>query len=162
MIRSIPTLFVIIFLVSCNTPKTNETTTSSLISENDREALKELMTLSWPKAYADQDTALLDQLLHEKFQLVDDQGETFGKKDELTYVKKYGPSYDSFVFEITRLDLFDNGTAVVTGMGTLTGSDADGNYVTTYRSSNVLVKEEGRWQSINNHVSGVKEEREGA
>lgn len=156
-----PAIVIMALLIACNATN-NSSETASLIDETDREVLREYKTLLWPKAYADQDTALLNQLLHKEFELVDDQGDTYSKQDELAYITKYGPSYDAFVFEITRLDLFENGTAVVTGVGTLTGKDDAGAYTTTYRSSNVLVKQDGRWQAINSHVSGVEEVREGS
>lgn len=145
---------LIILLASCN-----GNSSSSPLTGDDYEKLNHLKTVLWPKAYGEQDTVLLDQILHEKFQLIDDEGSKFSKADEMEYVSKYGPSYDSFEFEVKRLDIFENGTAMVSGVGTMKGIDMNGQaYVTTYQSSNVLVKENGVWKAINSHVSGVKEE----
>lgn len=141
-------------LIGCTAPVSNQ----SVITSDDEDVLRELKTELWSKAYSEQDTALLNKILHEDFQLIDDNGDTFSKQDELNYITNYGPSYDEFVFEITRLDIFDNGTAVIFGTGKMKGIASGEAYITTYKSSNVLIKENGEWKAINSHVSGVKEE----
>jgi ketosteroid isomerase-like protein len=60
------------------------------------------------------------------------------------------------VFTIRRLEVFENGTAIVAGEGTIKGKDKDGSYVLTYQSSNVLIKRSGLWKAIASHVSGIK------
>ena len=148
------TLTIAALLFGCTTPATNPV----VIADDDEETLRGFKTVLWPKAYAEQDTALLNQLLHEDFQLIDDNGDKYSKEDELAYIAEYGTSYDEFNFEITRLDIFDNGTAVVSGTGTMKGVNGAEAYITKYQSSNVLIKVEGAWKAINSHVSGVKEE----
>lgn len=146
----------ILFLASCGSNSSNQ---SSTLSGDDYEVLHNLKTVLWPKAYGEQDTVLLNQILHEKFQLIDDEGSKFSKVDEMEYISNYGPSYNSFEFEVKRLDIFENGTAMVSGEGTMKGIDMNGQaYITKYQSSNTLIKENGKWQAINSHVSGVKEE----
>lgn len=141
-------------LIGCTTPATNPV----VITDEDEETLREIKTVLWPKAYGEQDTVLLDELLHEDFQLIDDNGDKYSKDDEMAYVAEFGPSYDEFEFEISRLDIFDNGTAVVSGTGTMKGVDGAEAYITKYQSSNVLIKVDGKWKAISSHVSGVKEE----
>jgi hypothetical protein len=148
-------LFLAVFAIGCTTPATNP----MVITDDDEATLREFKTVLWPKAYADQDTALLNSMLHEEFELVDDNGDKYTKADELEYISKYGPTYDEFDFEITRLDIFDNGTAVISGTGTMKGVDGAEAYITTYKSSNVVIKVDGQWRAINSHVSGVKEDR---
>ncbi len=143
------------FIVSCTTPATNPV----VITDDDEATLREFKTVLWPKAYAEQDTALLNSMLHPEFEMVDDNGDKYTKADELEYISNYGPTYDEFDFEITRLDIFDNGTAVISGTGTMKGVEGGEAYITKYKSSNVLVKVDGKWKAINSHVSGVKEER---
>lgn len=150
-------LVIAIVLLSCTTPSPNSTV--NVINSEDEQILRNLKTSLWPKAYNEQDTALLSRILHDDFQLIDDNGDTYSKKDEMEYVANYGPSYSSFDFEITRLDVFDNGTAMITGKGVMKGLDDQGAYVTTYTSSNTFIKVEEDWKAINSHVSGVKEER---
>lgn len=153
--RYLLTLSIVYILAGCTTPATNPV----VITDQDEETLREFKTVLWPKAYREQDTVLLDQLLHEEFEMVDDNGDKYTKADELEYIANYGPSYDEFDFEITRLDIFENGTAVISGTGTMKGIDGGEAYITKYKSSNVLVKVDGKWKAINSHVSGVKEER---
>ena len=143
-------------LASCNQSTSNDT--ASVLAANDEEVLRNLKTVLWPRAYAEQDTLLLDQLLHEDFELIDDNGDTYSKADEMDYVSNYGPSYSEFEFQVDRVDLFENGTAMVSGRGIMKGENNDGAYVTTYKSSNTLIKVDGEWKAINSHVSGVKEE----
>ena len=143
------------FIVGCTAPATN----SVVITAEDEATLREFKTVLWPKAYGEQDTVLLDQLLHEDFQMIDDNGDLYTKADEQEYIANYGPSYDEFDYEITRLDIFDNGTAVISGTGTMKGVEGGEAYITKYKSSNVLVKINGEWKAISSHVSGVKEER---
>ena len=64
----------------------------------------------WPKAYFEQDAALLDSILADEFRMVDAEGNWSTKSQELADVKKGKPSYDSLVFAIKRLEIFENGT----------------------------------------------------
>ncbi|WP_370086766.1 nuclear transport factor 2 family protein [Ekhidna sp.] len=140
---------------SCTTSSTN----AVVITDDDEATLREFKTVFWPKAYAEQDTMLLNQLLHDDFQMIDDNGDSYTKADEMEYISNYGPSYNEFDYEITRLDIFENGTAVISGTGTMKGVEGAEAYITKYKSSNSLVKVNGKWKAISSHVSGVKEER---
>ncbi len=122
----------------------------------DEAALRHLKEVLWPKAYQDQDTALLDQILASEFQMIDASGNIFKKKDELAYIQVVKPSYDNFEFVIDRLDIFENMTAIVAGLGVISGSDEKGEYKTTYHSSNVLIKRDDAWKAVASHVSGIQ------
>ena len=124
---------------------------------NDSATLKHLKTVLWPKAYREQDTKMLGEILADEFQMVDGEGVWSNKKQELEYIKKNKPTYDAFKFTIKRLDIFKNGTAVVAGEGHIKGTGKNGAYDVIYQSSNVLVKRNGRWQAISSHVSGAKD-----
>lgn len=125
-------------------------------STKDHEVLRKLKEQDWPRAYREQDTKLLVSILADEFQMVRANGEWSNKAKELEFVKHNKPSYDSFRFEITRLDVFENGTAIVAGTGHVAGTDAEGRYRMTYQSSNVLIKRGGAWKAIASHVSGIK------
>lgn len=125
-------------------------------SNADQDTLRHLKEVLWPKAYAEQDGKLLDAILADEFQMVDADGNWSSKREELDYISKNKPSHDSFVFTIKRLEVFENGTAIVAGEGTIKGKDKDGPYVMTYQSSNVLIKRGGQWKAIASHVSGIK------
>lgn len=118
--------------------------------------LQHLKQVLWPKAYREQDVALLDRILADEFQMIDGSGQWSTKHDELEWIAKHRPAYDSLNFEIRRLDVFENGTAVVAGTGVIRGTDDEGPYVAEYQSSNILIKRDGMWKAIASHVSGYR------
>lgn len=126
------------------------------IPTSDEAELREIKEVLWPRAYREGDVALLDRLLAEEFRLIDPDGEWSDKATELAHVARSRWVNRSFRFEIRRLEVFENGTAVVAGRGVAIGpeSDPDGGY--QYQSSNVLIRRAGRWQAIASHVSGVR------
>jgi hypothetical protein len=149
-------LLVFILLIAVLTGCTEKSEKTAVLTADDREKLTTLKEVLWPKAYREQDTVLLDQILADEFQLIDADGNWSDKKFELDYIKKNKPSYDSFRFEIKRLDIFENGTAIVAGTGHIEGNDENGPYKIIYQSSNVLIKRQGEWKAIASHVSGIK------
>jgi hypothetical protein len=127
-------------------------------SPADAAKLREIKEVFWPKAYREGDTALLDKILADQFQLIDAEGTISTKREELDYVRKNKPTYKSFRFEITRLEVFENRTAIVSGTGRME-FDATAKteaHSIEYKSSNVFIERDGRWQAIASHVSGVK------
>lgn len=153
----IPVLLLLILMGCQNSTTTNSE--SNVVVETEKPLVKLLIEEQWPAAYKNQDTTLLSQILHSTFRLIDDQGQVYSKYDEISYVAQYGTSYDTYNFETTQLEVYENGAAKVVGKGSIAGSDVDGNYTLSYQASYSLVKENGRWQVIHNHVSGVKENR---
>ena len=123
---------------------------------SDESALREIKEVLWPRAYTQQDVALLDSLLADEFQMVDADGNWSTKAEELEWISSNPPSYDSLVFEIIRLDIFENGSAIVAGKGIVSGTDEQGPYNLEYQSTNVLIKREGAWKAVASHVSGIK------
>jgi hypothetical protein len=126
------------------------------VARSDAESLTHIKRVLWPKAYREQNTTLLDQILADEFRSIDANGEWSTKPEELEYVRLNRPSYESLSFTVQRLDVFENGTAIVAGTGTITRADAAGRYVLQYQSSNMFIKRDGRWQAVASHVSGVK------
>jgi len=124
--------------------------------QSDEATLREIKEVLWPRAYAQQDVALLDSLLADEFQMVDADGNWSTKAEELEWISSNPPSYDSLVFEIIRLDIFENGSAIVAGKGIVSGTDEQGPYTLEYQSTNVLIKREGAWKAVASHVSGIK------
>ncbi len=122
----------------------------------DEAALRHLKTVLWPRAYQQQDAELLDRILDERFQVIDADGNWSTKQLELADVRRTTPGYDSLRFSIRRLDIFENGTAVVAGTGTVFGRDSLGFYTVSYQSSNIMIRRQGQWRAVASHVSGVK------
>ena len=123
--------------------------------QDDEVALRHLKTVLWPKAYAEQDTVLLDYILADEFQSINNEGRWSTKVDELDWIAHNKLSHDSFTYEIKRLDIVDGHTAIVAGVGKASGNNKNGAYLYRYHSTNVLIKRDGRWQALASHVSGI-------
>jgi hypothetical protein len=52
-------------------------------ADSDETKLRRLKEVLWPKAYAEQDQELLDEILADEFQMVDSEGNCSTKADEL-------------------------------------------------------------------------------
>jgi ketosteroid isomerase-like protein len=88
--------------------------------------------------------------------MVDGDGNWTTRADELEWVSNNKPGYDSLTFELKRLDVFESGTAIAAGTGTIRGTDADGPDVAQYQSTTLLIKRDGKWRAIASHVSGYR------
>ena len=119
----------------------------------DLEKLRHLKKIDWPKAYRDQDTILLDLILGDDFQMIDASGNWYSKADELLWIKEHATQHDSFFYEIKRLELLPNQTAIICGTGHIFNDTTE----TIYQSSNVLIKRNENWKAVLSHVSGIKE-----
>ncbi|MBK8503082.1 MAG: nuclear transport factor 2 family protein [Saprospiraceae bacterium] len=128
---------------------------SAQTSTSDEVNLRNLKQELWPKAYQTQDIALLDKILSNDFQMIDANGNVFQKKDELEYVKRNKPNYDSYKFHVERLQIFEKNTAIISGTGMTQGHDEHGPYIITYRSSDLLVKSGNSWKAVSSQVSGL-------
>ncbi|WP_181899484.1 nuclear transport factor 2 family protein [Flagellimonas nanhaiensis] len=143
--------FLLVFLISCNS-KSETPQIPSIVSEEDGAILKHLKEVEWPKAYREQDTLLLDAILGDDFQMIDASGTWSDKMGELEWIKEHAMQNDSFYYEIKRLDVLDNGTALICGTGHIFNDSTE----TIYQSSNILVKRKGAWKAVASHVSGIK------
>lgn len=125
-------------------------------SGDDEDQLRHLKTVLWPKAYAEGDVDLLDTILADEFRMIDAEGHWSSKADELEWVSKNQTENDSFEYQIERLEIFENGTAIVAGTGVIENTDDDGPYTVEYESTNVLIKRDDAWKAIASHVSGIR------
>ena len=115
---------------------------------DDEAQLRKLKTQLWNQAYRTQDVTLLDSILHSSFQMIDANGGRSNKEKELEYIQNNEWNPANFKYTIERLDIYENRLAIVDGTG-----DTD---TYSYKSSNVLIKEDGRWQAVASHVSGYR------
>ena len=116
---------------------------------NDEETLRHFKTVLWPRAYRNQDVELLDQLLHDSFQMIDGEGNRSNRAKELEWISNNNWNPGTFEYRIERLDIYGSDMAIIDGTGVAEKY--------TYKSSNVLVKENGEWKAVASHVSGYKE-----
>lgn len=122
---------------------------SPVVFADDEQEIRQLKEALWNQAYRTQDAGLLDSILHPSFQMIDANGNRSNKEKELKFVKNNQWNPPNFIYRIERLDIYKDEFAIV---------DGEGNTDTySYKSSNVLIKEDGRWQAISSHVSGYKE-----
>ncbi|TDQ48463.1 nuclear transport factor 2 family protein [Permianibacter aggregans] len=121
----------------------------------DMKQLRELKEVMWPKAYREQDVHLLDQILDPRFQMIDAEGQWSSKQEELQQLPSYRWPHERFHYDIKRLEIFADDTAIIAGEGRATGTGKNGPYCLRYQSSNVLVKSGNQWRAISSHVSGV-------
>lgn len=148
--KLITLLFLLVLVQAC---LPGESKVQKVISEQDTKTLRYLKEVEWAKAYREQDTVLLDRILGHDFQMIDDRGVWSDKEGELEWIRHNAMVNDTFYYEIKRLDVLDNGTAMICGTGHIWSDSIE----TVYQSSNVLVKRDGIWKAISSHVSGVKE-----
>ncbi len=144
-------LSIFMLTLSCNQQKP-DMAQISIISDEDQHILRNLKEVQWPMAYREQDTLLLDSILGEDFQMVDASGEWSNKIKELEWIKENAMENDSFFYEIKRLDVLPNGTALICGTGHIFNDSTE----TIYQSSNILIKRMGVWKAVASHVSGIK------
>lgn len=124
---------------------------------SDAETLRRLKTVDWPRAYQTQDLALLDRILADDFYVVRADGSWSSKRDELEWLRDNRPSYDSLIFNITRLDIYANGTAIVAGTGQVHSRVGARSSITAYESTNVLTRDaSGQWRAVASHTSGSR------
>ena len=152
MKKTIGILILFCSLSACQKTQT-ESPSTSIITASDHGILKNLKEIQWPKAYREQDTVLLDKILGDDFQMIDAGGTWSDKAGELEWIKEHAMEHDSFRYEIKRLDVLDNGTALICGTGHIINDSIE----TIYQSSNILIKRNGMWKAVASHVSGVKQ-----
>jgi hypothetical protein len=153
MNRILPLLITFLFL-SCNENGDYAVeNTSTMNIDTEKGKLRYLKEVEWPKAYREQDTILLDRILGEDFQMVTNDGEWSNKLKQLERIKETAMSHDSFRYEIKRLEILENGTAIIAGTGHITNNNIE----SIYQSSNILVNRNGIWKAVLSHVSGFKE-----
>lgn len=122
---------------------------SSAEHQEDEQTLRQFKTVLWPQAYRTQDVELLSRLLHDSFQMINADGGRSTRQKELDWIAANAWNPGSFEYVIERLDIYDGRVAIIDGTGIAEKY--------TYKSSNVLIKENGAWCAISSHVSGYEE-----
>lgn len=153
MIKKILPFILAFLFFSCNDKANSDIQTELKLSfKKEKETLRYLKEVEWPKAYKEQNTILLDRILGDDFQMVTNDGEWSDKKAQMERIKETAMNHDSFRYEIKRLEVLENGTAIIAG----TGHIINDNKESIYQSSNILIKRNGIWKAVLSHVSGYK------
>ncbi len=149
--RNIYFLTVLLIISGCRkSPELEQQSEKIPDLESMKNELTYLKEVEWPKAYREQDTLLLDRILGDDFQMVDNSGLWFNKNDELEWIKAHATTYDSFYYKIKRLEILENGTAIIGGTGHIFTDGTE----SIYQSNNVLLKRGEIWKAVLSHVSG--------
>jgi hypothetical protein len=74
----------------------------------------------------------------------------------LEWFSKNRMGHESFEYRIRRLEIFDNGTAMVAGTRTFTDRDEDGPHTVVHRSSNEPIKSDSSRRAVASRMSGVE------
>jgi len=122
------------------------------MTTDDEATLRHFKTVLWPQAYRTGDVTLLGRMLHDSFEMVDADGNRSTKQDELEWIANNDWDPGEFEYRIERLSIYE-GFAVIAGEGVAS--------TYSYRSSNVLIKEDGEWRAVASHVSGVQGRSDG-
>lgn len=147
-------IFASLLIIGCNErEQPGEKSLESPRLAADKASLQYLKEVEWPQAYRQQDTALLDRILGDDFQMVSADGTWSDKDGQMKRIKAAPMDHDYFSYEIKRLEILENGTAIIAGMGHI----INGSTETTYQSSNILVKRDDIWKAVLSHVSGITE-----
>jgi len=110
----------------------------------------------WGKAYVQRDSTLLDRILADDFVVIDADGMATTKAQEMADFKSSSVVYESSNYDDATVRIYGD-TAIVAGRGTVKGRGKTQTFHTQYRSTNVFVKRNGRWQAVASHISGVKQ-----
>ena len=143
-------ILLLITVLSCNRSAEKKSSDTPTI-ESEKEILRHLKEVESPQAYRDQDTILLDRILGDDFQMVTADGEWSNKALQMDRIKAAPMDHDYFSYEIKRLEILENGTAIIAGTGHIINDSTE----TNYQSSNILLKREGIWKAVLSHVSGI-------
>ncbi len=129
---------------------------SSQAGSDDEATLRQIKTVEWPRIYREQDVQALDRLLADDFVVYDSSGAT-PKAEELAWLAKNAWKNDGFSYRIQRLSIYGD-TALIVGEGLVRFASGEKPHQTRYVSSNVFVREDGRWRAVSSHVGEARDE----
>lgn len=128
---------------------------NEVVSSSDENILRNIKEIEWPKAYLEQDSALLDNILADDFEFIDANGIVTDKTYEIDWIKRNKINIDSMHYKIERLTIYKNGTAIISG----TGFQYNDSTITKYKSTNVFIKCECQWKAVASHNSGINRQK---
>jgi len=122
-------------------------------SGTDEQIIKQLMQ-KWADALMKSDHAAIDQIESADWMLTDPEGMLVSKAQAEASLKSGTMKFESFKFDELNVRVYGN-TAVVHGLQTRKSSYRGKDTSGQYRSTDVFVKRNGRWQAVAAHVSRV-------
>lgn len=142
--------FVLLLSQARATAKCDLKATESLLRNKDPQVLKDVEQ-EWLRAYGEKNTAVLDCILAEEFQIgsmPDERVEVHDKKHVLDWVAQRSPS----VQKIEQFDLAPYGNVAVV-RGAYSMSSQDGKVLARYQFMDVFVYRGERWLALTREVA---------
>jgi len=141
-------LFILIAVLLISTlVLSQKKSASSAKAGGDAKATLEQMEKDRAQAVVKKDTATLEKMTADDYQLIDSNGRMRGKADTMDAIKSGAINLQSNDIDDLKVQVYGN-TAVVTGRGnpkgTIDGKDMGG----PIRFTRVYVKRNGTWQSV--------------
>jgi hypothetical protein len=119
-----------------------------------QQILKDRGRRKYREALTKRDLAALDKIWAEGYTFTNGRGEFLTKKDRMENIKRGATKFDSISRENEEIRVFGN-TAVITGRSVMKviygGKESSG----PYRTINVWVKMQGRWQIVANQITPI-------
>jgi ketosteroid isomerase-like protein len=122
-------------------------------SGSDEHIIKQLMQ-EWADALMKNDQAAIDRIESADWMLTDPEGMLVSKAQAEANLKSGTVKFESFKLDELNVRVYGN-TAVVHGLQTRKSSYKGKDTSGRYRSTDVFVKRNGRWQAVAAHVSRV-------
>lgn len=142
--------FVLLLSQARATAKCDLKATESLLRNKDPQVLKDVEQ-EWLRAYGEKNTAVLDCILAEDFQIgsmPDERVEVHDKKHVLDWVAQRSPS----VQKIEQFDLAPYGNVAVV-RGAYSMSSQDGKVLARYQFMDVFVYRGERWLALTREIA---------
>ena len=120
---------------------------------NDEQIIRQLMQ-DWAEALVKGDQAAIDRITSADWMLTDPQGMLISKAQSDAHRKSGTVKFESFKLDELKVRVYGD-TAVVHGLATRKSSYQGKDTSGQYRSTDVFIKSNGRWQAIAAHVTRV-------
>lgn len=113
----------------------------------------------WTKAIQSKDTAALELLLASEYTMVDSNGKTFTRAQEIARCGSGDMKLNSFATSGQKVTIYIGG-AVVTGTATVRGKQGKEDISGEYRFVDVLERRKEGWQAVYSQITKVETEKE--
>ena len=116
--------------------------------------LREAKLTAWPGFYQRQDAKGLAAFLTEDFRSIGADGTVTLRAKELAWVAANPRTPSDFVYRIASVTCPTRDTAMIIGQGRSTRVQRGVRVAHRYTSSNLFVRQDGRWRAAMSHISG--------
>jgi ketosteroid isomerase-like protein len=108
----------------------------------------------WQDALVKRDVATIERIEADDYMFTDPEGGVQDKATDIAQIKTGQLVFDSFKNDDMKVRVYGD-AAVVTARSIVKGKFQDEDISGEYRSTDVFVKQQGRWRCVNGHVTRV-------